>query len=71
MTMDREAAPEIHMPSPSYWPIVLAFGLTLIATGVIFGTLISLLGVIVLLVAIAGWTRENRRNAAGEELLHE
>jgi uncharacterized membrane protein len=69
--MDRDVAPEIHMPSPSYWPIVLAFGLTLIAIGVIFGTLISLLGVIVLLAAIAGWTRENRAEAAVEEMHHE
>jgi cytochrome c oxidase subunit 1 len=52
--------PEIHLPSPSYWPIVLAFGLTLISSGVIWGIYISLGGVIVLLVSIAGWTLENR-----------
>jgi cytochrome c oxidase subunit 1 len=52
--------PEIHMPSPSYWPIVLAFGLTLVAIGVIATIFISLIGVVVILVAIAGWTWENR-----------
>jgi cytochrome c oxidase subunit 1 len=69
--MVHDAPPEIHMPPPSFWPIVLAFGLTLIAIGVIFGFVISLLGVIVLLVAIAGWTQENRRIAASEEAHHE
>lgn len=61
----------IHLPPPSYWPIVLAFGLTLIAIGIIFGMVISLLGVIVLLVAIGGWTQENRSIAAAEEMHHE
>jgi cytochrome c oxidase subunit 1 len=71
MTMDHDATPEIHLPPPSFWPIVLAFGVTLIAIGIIFGTLISLLGVIVLLVAIAGWTQENRKLAGAEEAHHE
>jgi cytochrome c oxidase subunit 1 len=71
MTMDREATPEIHMPSPSFWPIVLAFGLTLIAIGVIFGLAVSLVGVIVLLVSIAGWTQENRRVSQAQEMHHE
>jgi cytochrome c oxidase subunit 1 len=70
-TMDREAAPEFHMPSPSFWPIVLAFGLTLIAIGVIFGLVVSLVGVIVLLVSIAGWTQENRRVGPAQEMHHE
>ena len=55
-----EEKPDIHLPSPSYWPIVLAFGLTLISAGVIWGFYISIVGVIVLLIAIGGWTLENR-----------
>ena len=61
--------PEIHLPSPSFWPIVLAFGLALIAVGVVSTFIVSLLGVVVLLVAIAGWTLENR--ATGQEGHHE
>jgi len=61
--------PEIHLPDPSYWPIALAFGLVLIAIGVVSSFLISLLGVITLLVSLAGWTLENR--AAGREEHHE
>jgi cytochrome c oxidase subunit 1 len=59
--MTEHPPTEIHLPPSSYWPIVLAFGLTLIAIGIIFGLLISGLGLIVLLVAIAGWTQENRK----------
>jgi cytochrome c oxidase subunit 1 len=61
--------PEIHMPSPSFWPIVLAFSMALIAGGVIWGIVISIIGVILLLVAIAGWTLENR--AVDREKNHE
>lgn len=69
--MAQDVTSGMHLPPPSYWPIVLAFGLALIAIGVIFGTVISLVGVIVLLVSIAGWTQENRRIAAAQEMHHE
>lgn len=61
--------PEIHMPSPSYWPIVLALGMTLVAIGVVASIVISLVGLIVILVAIAGWAWENR--SATQEVYHE
>jgi cytochrome c oxidase subunit 1 len=61
--------PEIHLPSPSFWPIVLAFGLALMAAGVIWSVFISIAGIVVLLVSIAGWALENR--AEGQEAHHE
>ena len=61
--------PEIHLPAPSFWPIVLAFGLALIAVGVVSTIFVSIAGVVVLLVAIAGWTLENRVD--GQEAPHE
>ena len=50
----------IHLPSPSYWPITLAFSMTLIAIGVVSSFLVSIVGVLALLASIAGWTMENR-----------
>jgi len=61
--------PDIHLPSPSYWPIALAFGMALIAIGVVSTIIVSIVGVVFLLVAIAGWTLENR--VAGKEAHHE
>lgn len=58
--------PDIHLPSPSYWPILLAFGLALIAIGVVSSLLVSIVGVIVMLVSIAGWTLENRAESREE-----
>lgn len=60
--------PDIEMPAPSIWPIVLALGMALVAVGVVWTLFISLAGVVVILVAIAGWTWENR--SAGQEEDH-
>lgn len=60
---------EVHLPSPSYWPIILAFGMTLIAAGAVSSVIVSLVGVVLLLVAIVGWTWENRD--AEEEDAHD
>jgi cytochrome c oxidase subunit 1 len=56
---------KIHLPSPSFWPIVLALGLTLIAIGVVTSIAASILGVVVILASIAGWTMENRAAEQG------
>ncbi len=65
----KEQQPDIHLPSPSFWPIVLAFGMALIATGVVSTFIVSIVGVVVLLVAIAGWSMENR--TAGKDEQHD
>ena len=52
--------PDIHLPAPSYWPIVLALAMTLVAAGLVFNVFLSMVGVIGILAAIAGWTWENR-----------
>jgi cytochrome c oxidase subunit 1 len=57
---EQEAAGDahIHLPSPSYWPIVLALSLPIIAYGVIFNLLLSVVGVGVLILGIFGWVLE-------------
>ena len=54
---------EMEIPAPSFWPFVLAFGLLLMAAGVIFSLIISVVGVVVLLVSLVGWTLENRADS--------
>ena len=48
----------IHMPSPSYWPVVAALGLPIIAYGLIFNMWLAGLGVVVVLVGFFGWILE-------------
>jgi len=56
--MEVNADHHIHLPSPSYWPIVLAFSLPIIAYGVIFNHIISIVGVLILFLAAYGWAME-------------
>ena len=47
----------IHMPLPTAWPIVLALGVSLLATGMVTNVVISLLGLLLIVLASVGWFR--------------
>jgi hypothetical protein len=48
----------IQMPAPTAWPIVLAFGLTLIFAGMVTSGSVSVLGAIFTVAGCVGWFRE-------------
>ncbi|HEX5367612.1 MAG TPA: cytochrome c oxidase subunit I [Acidimicrobiales bacterium] len=48
----------VHLPSPSYWPLVLAVGLGVIGYGVIFNLGLAALGVVIVVLAGFGWGYE-------------
>ena len=59
--MDEQTAKadkHIHLPSPSYWPIILAVGLPLIAYGIIFSHILAVFGGAVVMFGIFGWALE-------------
>jgi hypothetical protein len=63
MSMDTLAqadrAPEtIEMPAPSAWPIILAFGLTLVFAGLVTSWSVSFLGAILAVSGCIGWFRD-------------
>jgi cytochrome c oxidase subunit 1 len=47
-----------HLPAPSYWPIVLAFGLPVIAYGLIFNMILCGVGGAIVLAGFVGWALE-------------
>jgi hypothetical protein len=52
----REQLPgTIELPAPSAWPIVLAFGITLVFTGLVTSAAVSILGAILATVGCVGW----------------
>ncbi len=55
---EANADAHIHLPSPSYWPIVLAFGLPVMAYGVIYNILLIPAGAAIVLLAMFGWSLE-------------
>ena len=66
----EEAGEPIHLPGPSYQPVVLAFGLTLAITGVILFPIVAVIGGVIALVALIGWIRDTRREISELPLEH-
>lgn len=48
----------IHMPSPSYFPLIASTGFPVIATGLIYHTALVPVGAALLLVGLYGWAME-------------
>jgi cytochrome c oxidase subunit 1 len=51
-------ATDVHLPSPSYWPLVLAAGMPLVGYGLIFNLWWALPGTILVIAGIYGWVLE-------------
>ena len=48
----------IHLPSPSYWPLVVAVGMPLIAYGIIYSWWLVGAGALVIVVGLFAWAME-------------
>jgi hypothetical protein len=49
---------KIEVPAPTAWPIVLAFGLTLVFAGMVTAVSVSILGAVLALSGAVGWFRQ-------------
>jgi len=59
--MDSEENREkktIQMPARTFWPMILAFGITLLGAGLVTTTAVSLVGFLLLFFAMVGWWHE-------------
>src|SRR5258708_38485326 len=48
----------IELPAPTAWPIVLAFGFTLVFAGLVTSASVSMLGAVFTVAGCIGWFRE-------------
>jgi plastocyanin len=53
--------PGVHMPGPSYRPLLVAAAATVLFFGLVFGGALLLAGVVLLSGALLGWLRDARR----------
>jgi hypothetical protein len=51
-------ADEVELPMPTAWPIVLAFGFTLVFAGLLTSVSLSVLGAVLAVAGCVGWFRE-------------
>jgi len=60
----------VHLPGPSYLPVVTALGLTLAVVGIVLSIVLVGLGLVITVVAIWRWIRDTRRDISELPLEH-
>ncbi len=56
--LQGEPSAPVHMPSPSFWPLVSSVGITMALAGLPYNIWITVAGVIVMLIGIYSWALE-------------
>jgi hypothetical protein len=64
------ASEEVHLPDPTYLPVLVAFGVTLAVSGILFNYVLTGIGVVIVLAATIRWIRDTRRDLAELPLEH-
>lgn len=59
--------PGVHVPAPSFRPILAAGALAVVFYGLVFGGWLLLAGIVVLIIVLAGWLRDARREYVAVE----
>jgi divalent metal cation (Fe/Co/Zn/Cd) transporter len=64
------AGEAVHLPGPSYLPVVTALGITIAVVGVVLSWLLVAAGVVIAFIAIWRWIRETREEISELPLQH-
>jgi len=65
-----EPGEAIHLPGPSYQPVLLAFGVTLVVTGVVLFPPAVVIGLILTAITLYRWIRDTRGEISELPLEH-
>lgn len=65
------AGEAIHLPGPSYLPVIVAAGVTIALVGVVLNWFVCGLGVAIAVMAILRWVRDVRADIADLPLEHD
>ena len=60
----------MHLPGPTYLPVVTAFGLTIAITGIVLSWVLVGMGVVIVIVALWRWIGDTRRDISELPLEH-
>ncbi len=52
--------PGVHMPGPSFRPLLVSLGFALLVAGLVFGEVLLAVGALAMVVALLGWLRDAR-----------
>lgn len=65
-----DAAEQVHLPEPSYLPVVTAFAITLILVGVVLNWVITIIGAVLLVPVVWRWIASTRSDISELPLEH-
>jgi len=51
-------AHSVHLPQPSYWPLVVAIGLLVFGFGMVYNPVVIAIGLVIAAIAIYAWSFE-------------
>lgn len=61
---------EVHLPDPSYLPVLLSVGVTIILVGVVLAWFVAAIGMIITIWVLARWIAASRREMRELPLEH-
>ncbi len=65
-----EPGEPVHLPEPSYLPVLMAFAITVALVGIVLNWFIVGIGVVIFLVVLVRWVRAVRAEMADLPLEH-
>ena len=60
----------IHLPGPSYLPVLTAFGITIALVGIVIAWFLVVIGVVITLIVVFRWIRDTREDISELPLEH-
>jgi Flp pilus assembly protein TadB len=60
----------VHLPGPSYLPVVTAAGISLAVVGIVIFPVLVIIGAVIVVVAVFRWIRETREDISELPLEH-
>ena len=64
------AAEHIHLPGPSFHPVLVALGVTIALVGIVVSIPVAILGILLMFISLAKWIRESREDISELPLEH-
>lgn len=60
----------VHLPGPSYLPVVTALGVTIALVGIVIAWFLVVIGAAITLIAVLRWVKETRSDISELPLEH-
>ena len=60
----------VHLPGPSYLPVLTALGIALALVGVVISWVVSAVGLVIAVISVVRWIRETREGISELPLEH-